>query len=603
MLKKKLYIFLFIILIIVTAITVILIRVRNETVKTISQLKQQQIPHKLTFTNISIKKRENWKLYVDRANTQDIIFKNKEYYIATTGGIIVLSLDGKRVKEYNVIYNLPENSFLTLIKEKNNNIYALTEGGKLIKLKDNSYIYYDTENLGRISGITKRGNDILISSETGVYFLRNDRISMIANVKNAKIAKDLDNGLVIGTTTGNVYIKTTTLKDSISNIDAVYDIEKKNDTIYIATPIGLETFSDKKNKIKMVGEFITTIADYNGKIYLGTYDGKVIGGNEDVRVADNNIHINKLKVLQGKLFALTTNGVYILDGKRWKIFYKPFPNSPINYVTSLAANNGNLFIGTFEDGCFSLGLNDIKRVNIAEGVNEINEILCEDNTIFLATNSGAFVFNSGGIKKIEGLPSHFVTSLFIKDRTLFVGTSRGFGLLNLTQHDIKIFGSFQGLINNRVYCITATATNTIIGTLGGISVFDGNDFKNFTSANSQLKSNWINALISAGDKVYIGTYGGGIAYLDKTGIHNLEKTEGIEINHNALYYRKPYLLAGTCKNGLYIYNEETKMGQVFKDLFPLDNVTGIFTDEEHLYIGTEQGLFQIGIKELLKPGG
>jgi hypothetical protein len=96
----------------------------------------------------------------------------------------------------------------------------------------------------------------------------------------------------------------------------------------------------------------------------------------------------------------------------------------------------------------------------------------------------------------------------------------------------------------------------------------------------------------------VGTYGGGIAYIDKKGIQVIDDTEGIEVNAHSLYYQTPYLFAGTCKNGLLVYNEKEGRTEFLRGIFPLDDVTAVCADEEHYYIGTEQGFYRIDKKEL-----
>ncbi len=595
--RKILYSLIVLIFVLILIISVIFIKVVKQSQEVIAQLRREKKPEKVEVSEITLKNRKGWELFVNKGDVRDIALLNRNYYLATTGGIIILSENGTILKELNTNWGLPENSILQLLKRENG-ILALTKGGKLIDLRENLFFSYNLKKMGKVLGISEREEDVLISTLNGVYLLSEDEVSKIEDIKDAKITKPFSDGIVVGTIRGKVYISTATFKDSILDIDAVNDIKEKDEVIYIATPLGLKKITREEVKLELTGEFIMTITEYNEKICCGTFDGRVIIGKTIDRVAKKETCINRLRVLNNKLFALTSEGVYLLEDGKWSVFYRPSVDIPLNYITSLLKTGIQLIIGTFEDGCFSLKSNRLHRLNIEKDVNEINQIVSAGNALFIASNSGLFLLDQRGVKKIEGLPSHFVSSVLIRGKKLIAGTSRGFGLMELVHFNIKNFGSFQGLINNRVYALAHSEDKIILGTLGGISVFDEKSFKNFTSANSALKSNWINGLIDTGSRIYIGTYGGGISYLDKEGIKSIEETKGVEVNHNGLFYKKPYLFACTCKSGLFVYNEKENKGKFLRGLFPLDDVTAIYVDDEYFYIGTEQGLYRIESKEM-----
>ncbi|TES90560.1 MAG: hypothetical protein E3J87_09750, partial [Candidatus Cloacimonadota bacterium] len=504
--RKFFYLFLTFFLIFILIISVVFIKVIRQSKETIVRLRKERAPQKVEILEIPLKKKKGWELFVNKADVRDIVFFNRNYYIATSGGIILLSEDGKILKELNTTWGLPENSFLQLLNTEDG-ILALTDGGKLINLKNKFFMVYNMKKAGKLSGISKREDDVLLSAANGIYLLRDDKVNKIEEIKDVKITRPFSGGIAAGTIRGKVYISTPTFKDSITEIDAVNDIKEKDGILYIATPLGLECVTGEERKLELTGEFITTITEYDGKLCCGTFDGRVIIGKKIDRVAKKEASINRLRVLNNKLFALTSEGVYLFENEKWFVFYRPPAKIPLMYITSLMKTGSELFIGTFEDGCFSLRANRLHRVNIGKNVNEINQIINVENNLFIATNSGLFLLNQKGVKKIEGLPSHFVSSVFVKGKKLIAGTSKGFGIIDLANFNIKNFGSFQGLINNRVYAITNSEGKIMIGTLGGISIFDGNAFKNFTSANSSLKSNWINSLLATDKRVYIGTYG------------------------------------------------------------------------------------------------
>jgi len=595
--RKFLFSILILIFILILIVSVIFIKVVRQSSETIARLKKEREPHKVEISEIPLRRKRGWELFVNKEDTWDITFLNRNYYIATSGGIILLSEDGKIEDEFNTNWGLPENSFLQLLKGEDG-VFALTKGGKLINLRESLVFLYNLKETGKVYGISRKGEDVLISASNGVYLLNENKVSKVEDIDGAKIAEPFLNGVVVGTIRGRVYISAPTLRDSVLEIDAVNDMKEIGGVLYIATPLGLERVTGEEREIKLTGEFITSIAEYSGKLCCGTFDGRVIIGEKIDRVTREDIPINRLRVVDEKLFALTGEGVYLFRDGKWSVFYKSAVDLPLGYITSLLKTGGELFIGTFEDGCFSLKSNRLRKLDIGRNVNEINQIVDAKKGIFIATNSGLILLNKKEARIVGGLPSHFVTSVFLKGNKLIAGTSKGFGIIDLAHLNIKNYGSFQGLINNRVYCIIASGQKIVFGTLGGISIFDGTAFKNFTSANSSLKNNWINGLIATDERVYIGTYGGGISYLDKKGIKTLEGTKGVEINHNSIFYKEPFLFAGTCRRGLFVYNEKERRGTFLKNIFPIDNVTAVFVDDEYFYIGTEQGLYRIESKEI-----
>ncbi|TET24561.1 MAG: hypothetical protein E3J78_00965 [Candidatus Cloacimonadota bacterium] len=595
--KKFLFAALTLLLISIFIILLIFIKVIRHSQETIAGLRKERGPQEVEISEIAIRSKNGWELFVEKSSARDIIFHKGKYYIATSGGIIIVAENGTVEKELNTTNGLPENSYLQLLPF-DAGILALSAGGKIIRINADILFLYNMKNVGKISGISKRDDDIYLAANRGVYLLREKTVRKLENTEQVKMVKPFMNGITYGTIEGKVYISTPVFNDSITDIDVVNDIMESDGVLYIAGAHGLDIVKGGKREVNLQGEFALSLAEFKGKICCGTFDGRVIIDKSMQRVTIRGGRIIRLRVIEGNLFACTDEGVYRYENEKWSVFYKPSMDFPLQYITALEKSGTELLIGTFEDGCYTLKANRLRRLVIGNDVHEINAIVNEGGSVFIATNSGLFVLNQKGTKKVDGLASHFVNSICVYDKELIAGTSKGFGIVNLANFSIKNFCSFHGLINNRVYAITQIGEKIIAGTLGGISVFDGKIFKNITSANSSLNSNWINGLIATDKRVYIGTYGGGISYLEKEGVKNIEGTETVEVNLHSIFYKKPYLFVGTCKSGLFVYDEEERKGKFLKGYFPLDNVTSILVDDAYFYVGTEQGLYRIKTRAL-----
>src|SRR5207245_7431824 len=78
--------------------------------------------------------------------------------------------------------------------------------------------------------------------------------------------------------------------------------------------------------------------------------------------------------------------------------------------------------------------------------------------------------------------------------------------------------AFQGLVNNHVYALGVSGDALLAGTLGGLSLLNKGDvLRNYTTASSGLKHNWISAVVPVGQEWMVGTYGAGILGLDCLG--------------------------------------------------------------------------------------
>ncbi len=594
--RKILSLSLFFVVLCLIMLAFIFIKITRHAHQTITRLSEERGPHRIAIAEIPLLRKKGWELFVDLGDVRDIALYRSQYYLATSGGIVVAEEGGKVIRTLNTIWGLPENSYRQLLVGEDG-VFALSEGGALIQLKGDNAFVYDLTLVGKVSSVSGDGSAVYIGGDKGVFHFRDGELSIADDIERVTIVKPFLNGFAAGTTDGTVYLSTSTIKDSIKGLDAINDLLEQDHVLHIATPLGVKKAEDDAMEDDMRGEFITAIASADGKLFYGTFDGRVIVEQKVKRVTREDGHINSLRWVNERLFACTNEGVYVLDEKGWQVFYRAHAGVPLEYITTLQGLGGALLIGTFEDGCYSLKGGNLQRVKLGKGVNEINQIVYGAGSAFFATNSGLFEMDEKGVRKHEGLPSLFVNSTTMYGKSIVAGTSNGFCIMDLSDLSIKNYGTFHGLINNRVYAVAVHEGEIVLGTLGGISIFDGSTFSSITSANSPMKSNWINGLRSAQARIYIGTYGGGIAYYDQEGFHIVEETEGAEVNANGLFYRKPLLFAGTCNQGLIIFDERSEGVTFLKGIFPLDNVTAVYVDDEHYYVGTTQGFYRINAKE------
>ena len=161
--------------------------------------------------------------------------------------------------------------------------------------------------------------------------------------------------------------------------------------------------------------------------------------------------------------------------------------------------------------------------------------------------------------------------------------------------------AFHGLVNNHVYALGVSGDELMAGTLGGLSVLDkGYVAVNYTTATSNLKHNWITAVVPLGAEWMVGTYGAGVVGLDHSGhFHTYENASGqFEVNPNAMLVTPAYVLAGTLGKGLYVYDRYSERSSVITAGLPSTNVTALSTANGYIYIGTDNGLVRIPEQKL-----
>ena len=123
---------------------------------------------------------------------------------------------------------------------------------------------------------------------------------------------------------------------------------------------------------------------------------------------------------------------------------------------------------------------------------------------------------------------------------------------------------------------------------------------NYTTATSNLKHNWITAVVPVGSEWMVGTYGAGVLSLDPSGrFHSFETATGnFEVNPNAMLVTNSYVLAGTLGDGLYIYDRQSGRWSVIRDGLPSSNITALAATGGFIYIGTDNGLVRIAEQKL-----
>jgi ligand-binding sensor domain-containing protein len=400
-------------------------------------------------------------------------------------------------------------------------------------------------------------------------------------------------------------------------------IAESGDAAYVATPVGVAEIA--QNQVRRVlgkGIFAQSIALDGGNLAVGTIDqglknlpiagaesrlghgGTISMPGEDA-AADTGA-VGQIFAAGANLYAVAQSGLYQRDGDSggWRKVIAPQPSMLTDGdVSALAIDEeGRLWVGYFDRGLdiLSASLDHATHVE-NDHIFCVNRILPypQRHVVNVATANGLAIFDADGrerevMGKAAGLIADHVTDVALYRGGMAVATPAGLTFLDQTgAHSLY---AFQGLVNNHVYALGMRGDRLLAGTLGGISVLDNDTVtRNFTTATSGLKHNWITAVIPVDDGWLVGTYGAGVEHL--TADSHFESTEatqpGVEINPNAMLVTQNHIFAGTLGRGLMVYNRRSQRWKTIAAGLPSLNVTAFAAAGGILYIGTDNGLVKI----------
>jgi ligand-binding sensor domain-containing protein len=374
-----------------------------------------------------------------------------------------------------------------------------------------------------------------------------------------------------------------------------------NDThAYVGTPLGVAEFVDGRPRRRLAeGVLAATLLVRRDSLAVGTIDeGTMIvplAPRARVTTQAVPVRVERLLELDGDLYTLGEDGFY-RDGK--PILQRSAALLADGNISALSADSaGRLWVGYFDRG-----LDIVASSGTTEHIEDehafcINRIVgsATRGVTAVATANGLILFDAAGrakqvLTRDQGLIASHVTDVLLTDRGMTIATPAGITIVD--DGGMRSLYAFHGLVNNHVYTLAAAGSKTLVGTLGGISVLDGDrPGIRYTTANSALKHNWITAIVDTGAEQFVGTYGGGIMRLTANGLEPVES--GFEVNPNAMLVVGDHVYAGTLGRGLYVYDRGNARGRFLTAGLPSANVTALAARNGVLYIGTDNGLVKV----------
>jgi ligand-binding sensor domain-containing protein/signal transduction histidine kinase len=535
------------------------------------------------------------------------------------------------IRNYKAIDGLPQSQVNIMLEDKNGYLWIGTEGGGLARFDGREFKVYTTLDglLSNIVTFLKLDSDenlwIIhprgITKFDGVKFTKFNQPGTPSNAKRIRRAFEIKDSLFVVAAPGqlgkihndSVYYWAKPIREKIRvnychlapNKDVILYLS--DSSFFVRSEHGDYSFSHEKRFNRLYG----LIFNYKKDVWIRTDSGYYTIDFEKrdfvkrhLPIKDFIVHYDSINDLfwarnEGRLLKekITADGVEIdtvLDD--------------INVRQILVDSEGDTWFATDGSGLYKYFNQDFRRYTSQDlhGVMAIHVDKAGNTWIGTATQ-GLWKISDGKVKSYQDKTEPYrnaVTSIAESaDGVIWIGSSSGLGRYNPHLNNFSWYTRYDGLSNSAVYGFDFDESGNLwMGTHGGgVNVFDGEGFTNFTLKEG-LSSNTVNALRYSPfhKKIFIGNEFGLSAIADskiqQLIIGGLENTTIHAINN----YRDSLLLIGTGGAGVVIYDPLTK----FKKLItthqglPSDFIYFAVADKDgFIWVGTEKGITKIKINE------
>lgn len=374
---------------------------------------------------------------------------------------------------------------------------------------------------------------------------------------------------------------------------------------------------------------VISIVESDGVIYAFYQNGQILALSENGEVIKYQLkegHLyTKLIILYSGFVASHESGAELFNLAKQQIVYTKSLNIDNDAIESMCVYKDNLFLGTGNSGLYIYNKREgLKKIILGDELDDANiKAICSDklSSIWIsAYNQGVFelkrntetgkYYRKSSLDRSKGLPSEYITDIFIdRESNMWLG-SYGQGLIKLNsnflvQYHLKKFG-----LGSYIYSITGNSKQ-YCGMDNGLVIIDNdNDTIYPWALNKQLPKDKIRAVAyhKQSKTLYIGTKSNGIYYA-KNGDSKLSKlilsADNLSkaVRHLNILNNKMYV---STLNGLYQVNLETGVCRSFKasDGLPHNTINSTFqTRDGKILIATvSSGLFYLQdnkIKEIV----
>ncbi len=574
------------------------------------------------------------KIWQSTSNVRGIAEFKNSVFAATDGGLVEFDENGSVLRHFTILDGLPESDLicLTVFQSK---LFIGTRTKGLVSFDGEKFESYQLQNhpTKAVTAFFNNSRTLLIGTFAGgVLEFDGRRFFEIKNENDKtsfeKITCILQTAdkLFIGTFDDGLWVNENGVWRGFSKSEnlpsnRIVGIEITGKQIFVATDLGIaktliaEFSQPKPFQNNLILPILSGITQKDGTIFLTKDNGEVFSFPADFPVSKTE-DLKKLDWKTPEKFAdsrlLKTENETWLTGNQgiWQIdenlSFQNFGESSAedrlsnNLISALALDaDERLWIGTFRNGIDIFSTDGKKHKHLEnESIREINFLLADSRTktVRAATSGGVFEFdkslNFSALTKSEGLISNSVMHIYTANPTVYYATSRG--LMFSENGDLRAITNINGLPSSNSYTTLSARNSLFVGTLNGLAqIENGKVVRVFKDSNSNLKQNWVTALWTTGERIFIGTYGGGVFELLASGeIRSFAAETGkFVVNPNAIFSDGERLFVGTL-DGVWILNLISQKWTNEKDFLPAETVLSITGNRENIFFGTTGGIAQ-----------
>jgi ligand-binding sensor domain-containing protein len=573
-------------------------------------------------------------VFIQAARFQD------QLYVAGPAGLMEFDANGSLLHQYSAGSELPGSPLIALApgvladSHEPELVLATADDG-LLAFNGRSFrqIVPASADARAVTAIlpVASGHLLLGTKKRGVLVYDGRQITVLHSTLDAVYVTALagdESDLWVGTLNRGVLHFHAGASESFSEAQGLPDPQAQSlaisgETTYVGTATGVAVFSGGRfSRVLATGVLVTALFATPTQLYVGSEDQGVIviplegrRPNSTLGFDAQLLEVHQIFTSGDDVFAVARNGLYRMHPRTlgWeRVLEAGATVLSDRNVSALAADaTGRLWVGYFDRGLDLLNT-DSRVTHIEdERVFCVNRILPEakSGTVDVATANGLVRFDSSGreqqvLTRADGLIADHVTDVAAYRDGLALATPAGLTLIDAG--GTRSMYAFHGLVNNHVYALGVSGDELMAGTLGGISLLNKGDIAaNYTTTSSNLKHNWITAVVPVGSEWMVGTYGAGVLALDRSGhFRSFEFGSGeigsgrFEVNPNAMLVTQSYVLAGSLGQGLYLYDRQTERWSAIRDGLPSLNVTALARANGYIYVGTDNGLVRIPEQKL-----
>ena len=583
----------------------------------------------------AVKFKQNWH------DARDVALYEDFYYAATGAGLLQLDETGRLVRRWTVLDGLPE-SDLTALAVFQSKLYIGTAASGLVAFDGRGFEALRLENheTKAITALAAGASRLLVGTFAG-GLLSYDGGALVeirageARLEHITIVRESGPTLAVGTfdqglglRRGDVWRRATTGEGLPSN--RVVGAELAGERFFVATDLGLAA--------GFVGEILAGDRAAFGRslplpmlsglrlrgeeLYLATDDGALYALAADLQTLDparlqpverarpHQTRGARLTKIEHRLWLLTDHGL-ARDaepderGLTLEAFGQIDADHELaeNTVSALALDDGNrLWAGTFRRGIdvFDETGRRLRHLE-TESIRELNWLGRRDRqTMAAAASQGVHAIDATFSARAQeiGLPHPSVAQIGFGDgtkpgRTAYATAK---GLVIETDGRTRFLTRAHGLPANTVNTVLYRGAKLYVGTTGGLAeIVDGRVERVYKTSNSNLKHNWITALAPAGERLFVGTYGGGVYELTAAGeLRSFEAEIGRQsINPNAAAASDARICFGTLQ-GAFCLDLKTERWTRLDRVLPAATVLAVASREGDFYFGTTAGIAFVG---------